>query len=92
MTLFFSDTGAPYVLYKDGMERAQAAAQWGPQDGYATALQQQCIPTGAASPPQPPLGPPLGVEADAAGPPRDQVSVSSNNNSNRIGLGMSFRI
>ncbi|XP_019760763.1 zinc finger protein 768 isoform X6 [Dendroctonus ponderosae] len=68
------DTAAPYVLYKDGMDRAQT--QWGPQDIYPPP-QQQPTPQGAASPPHQALGPtpvpPLGVEADAV-PSRDQVS------------------
>ncbi|KAJ8967315.1 hypothetical protein NQ314_002951, partial [Rhamnusium bicolor] len=60
-------TAAPYVLYKDGMDRTQA--QWGPQD-YP--LPQQQTTSGAGSPHQV-LGPtvPLGVEADTV-PPRDQ--------------------
>ncbi|XP_018575198.1 zinc finger protein GLI4 [Anoplophora glabripennis] len=62
------DTAAPYVLYKDGMDRAQS--QWGPQDAYPPPQQQTT--TGAGSPQQA-LGPtvPLGVEADTV-PPRDQ--------------------
>ncbi|XP_031357061.1 zinc finger protein 517 isoform X2 [Photinus pyralis] len=61
------DTGAPYVLYKDGMDRAQT--QWGVHDNYGGPQQTS---SGAASPQQA-CGPtvPLGVEADA-GPPRDQ--------------------
>ncbi|KAH1010231.1 hypothetical protein HUJ05_004557 [Dendroctonus ponderosae] len=47
-TIRFSDTAAPYVLYKDGMDRAQT--QWGPQDIYPPP-QQQPTPQGAASPP-----------------------------------------
>lgn len=49
-----SDTGAPYVLYKDGMERGggmqlQGAMQWGPsQDTY---VQQGS--TGSGSPSEP---------------------------------------
>ncbi|XP_060519703.1 zinc finger protein 768 [Cylas formicarius] len=64
------DTAAPYVLYKDGMDRAQG--QWGPQDIYPPP-QQQPAPAGASSPQQA-CGPtvPLGVEADTAAPPRDQ--------------------
>lgn len=34
-----ADTGAPYVLYKDDMERAQQ--QWGPLDGYQAHHHQQ---------------------------------------------------
>ncbi|XP_050312482.1 zinc finger protein 768 isoform X2 [Anthonomus grandis grandis] len=68
------DTAAPYVLYKDGMDRAQT--QWGPQDVYPPP-QQQPTPQGAASPPHqamvPTPVPPLGVEADAV-TSRDQVS------------------
>ncbi|KAJ8922217.1 hypothetical protein NQ315_004154 [Exocentrus adspersus] len=62
------DTAAPYVLYKDGMDRSQG--QWGPQDAYPPPQQQTT--TGAGSPQQA-LGPtvPLGVEADTV-PPRDQ--------------------
>ncbi|XP_057655418.1 zinc finger protein 502-like isoform X2 [Diorhabda carinulata] len=62
------DTAAPYVLYKDGMDRAQS--QWGHQDAYPPL--QQSSATGAGSPQQV-LGPtvPLGVEADTV-PPRDQ--------------------
>lgn len=77
--MFVSDTAAPYVLYKDGMDRAQS--QWGvPQDAYPPPQQQQQqapqqpqpTSTGAGSPQQV-LGPtvPLGVEADTV-PPRDQ--------------------
>ncbi|XP_074038137.1 zinc finger protein jim isoform X1 [Leptinotarsa decemlineata] len=63
------DTAAPYVLYKDGMDRTQT--QWGHQDIYPPPQQQAA--TGAGSPQQV-LGPPtvpLGVEADTV-PPRDQ--------------------
>lgn len=58
------DTGAPYVLYKDGMDRAQM--QW---DSYVTPQQTS---SGAGSPQQA-CGPavPLGVEADSV-TPRDQ--------------------
>ncbi|CAG9839309.1 unnamed protein product [Diabrotica balteata] len=63
------DTAAPYVLYKDGIDRAQS--QWGPQDAYPPPVQQSAV-SGAGSPQQA-LGPtvPLGVEADTV-PPRDQ--------------------
>ncbi|XP_071057416.1 zinc finger protein 90 isoform X2 [Onthophagus taurus] len=77
-----SDTSAPYVLYKDGIERSQA--QWGgAQDPYTTVQaqqqqqqqtqQQQTTPGGANSPNQScgPTVPPLGVEADSV-PARDQ--------------------
>ncbi|KAK4872654.1 hypothetical protein RN001_014683 [Aquatica leii] len=61
------DTGAPYVLYKDGMDRTQS--QWGVHDNYGAPQQTS---SGAASPQQA-CGPtvPLGVEADSV-PPRDQ--------------------
>ncbi|XP_017772553.1 PREDICTED: uncharacterized protein LOC108559720, partial [Nicrophorus vespilloides] len=67
------DTTAPYVLYKDGIDRTQM--QWGAQDSYASAPQQTSSSSGAsgAASPQQALGPtvPLGVEADTVAP-RDQ--------------------
>ncbi|CAH0546610.1 unnamed protein product [Brassicogethes aeneus] len=62
------DTAAPYVLYKDGMDRTQG--QWGTQDAYPPPQQQTTVGAGS---PQQALGPtvPLGIEADTV-PPRDQ--------------------
>nr|CAD7427815.1 unnamed protein product [Timema monikensis] len=68
------DTGAPYVLYKDGMDRPQGQpGQWGPgapQEGHYIAPQQGSSASGS---PQQPCG--GGTEGDAmqgGPPPREQ--------------------
>ncbi|XP_045464954.1 zinc finger protein 250-like isoform X1 [Harmonia axyridis] len=64
------DTAAPYVLYKDGMDRTQG--QWSIQDPYPTAQpqpQNTPVPENTQQICGPPV--PLGAEAEAI-PTRDQ--------------------